>query len=461
MQKDLKVLHVYSMKSSHHHRGRNMNNYRVITNKMNDILKSLPKGTFLKNSSKPIEGFQYDHPLDGHGYVNAFTITPRSIKYKGFRQHTSHYLKERKANRMLYRGIGTNAGNRFFVNNFNNVSIFIDDSGNTYTCGEGGVPYHVDVDKNKTIGPVEMFNLPLFLTTNLPFFPISAHPQMCEGHTYNFGCFNQGLFVTEDNEMKHVEFFQDSCYYSHDFKLTDTYFVFFLNEMKLNLFDAYFGSNTILESLQSKPGSRILLIHRETLESQYIDVSGYNAMHIPIVEEHDQNSLTIFACLSNTLNLQEAKTAYDFTGFNLHKIELNVRDNESSVQKLLDVDGEMPVAGEDGDLYMIDKNTLYKYHTRDLQHCSKLKFDDGIVIEEPCVVDDIVLVIGHHVDEDATSLYFVNKSLHVIHEEVFDFKIPYGFHGAFKKSRKSRKSPKKSPRKSPGSPPEVPGIQKS
>ncbi len=406
----------------------------------NAALKLLPSGVFLKNSSKPIEGFKYDHPLDGHGYINAFTITPGSIKYKGFRQETVHYLNEKKANKMLYRGIGTNSGNRFLVNNFNNVSIFVDESGDTFTCGEGGIPYHVDVEQNKTLGPIEMFNLPGFLTANLPFFPISAHPQVYDGHTYNFGCFNRGLFLTEDNKMKHVEYFPGN-YYSHDFKVTDTYFVLFLNKMKLDLFDAYFGNSTILESLHSQKGSCVLLIDRKTLKSKYIpvgdNVTSYNAMHIPIVQEENKNSLTIHACLSNDLNLQEAKTPYDFSGFNLHKIELNVSDNTSSIQKLLNVDAEMPVTGEKGKLYMIDKNTLYEVHTdvhTDVQYCRKLKFDSDIIIEEPCVVDNFIFVIGHHSSKNETYLFCINSSLRIIHKEVFNFRIPYGFHGTFKKS---------------------------
>ena len=404
---------------------------------MNNVLKILPTGTFMKNSCKPIQGFNYDHPLDGHGYINSFTITPQAIRYKGFRQQTVHYMNEKKANKMLYRGIGTNSGNRFFVNNFNNVSIFVDESGNTFSCGEGGIPYHIDIEKDKTIGPVELFNLPRFLSTNMPFLPMSAHPQMYYGHTYNFGCFNHGLYLIEDQQMKHTEFFPDS-YYTHDFKVTESYFVFFLNRMKLNLFDAYFGNNTILESLQSQPGSCILLINRETLQSNYIEIgdklNSYYAMHIPIVEEHDAHYLTLYACLSTCLNLQEAKTAHDFTGFNLHKIDLDVSNNQSSIQKLLDVDAEMPVTGKNGDLYMIDKNTLYKFQTRNLQYCAKLKFGSDIIIEEPCVVDDIVFVIGHDCQKNNTYFFCVDMSMRIIHREVFNFKIPYGFHGAFKKT---------------------------
>ena len=404
---------------------------------MNNVLKLLPTGTFMKNSCKPIKGFNYDHPLDGHGYINSFTITPQSIRYKGFRQQTVHYVNEKNANKMLYRGIGTNSGNRFFVNNFNNVSIFVDESGNTFSCGEGGVPYHIDIERDKTIGPVELFNLPRFLSTNMPFLPISAHPQMCDGHTYNFGCFNHGLYITEDQQMKHVEFFPNS-YYSHDFKVTETYFVLFLNRIKLDFFGAYFGNNTLLESIDFQPGSCILLIDRNTLKSKYIPVGenteSYNAMHIPIVEEENENSLNIYACLSNGLNiLKDAKTAYDFTGFNLHNIKLDVSNNTSTIQKLLDVDAEMPVTGPNGDIYMIDKNTLYKFKTKNLQYCSRLKFQDDVIIEEPCVVEDIIFVIGHHTQQNKTFLFCVNSSLQIIHIEQFDFKIPYGFHGTFKK----------------------------
>ena len=399
---------------------------------MNNVLKLLPQGTFLKNSCRPIDGFKYDHPLDGHGYINSFKITPNSIQYKGFRQQTAHFVKENQAKRALYRGIGTNSGNRFFINNFNNVSVFVDQAGNTFSCGEGGVPYHIDVERNRTIGPVELFNLPSFISTNLPFLPLSAHPTSDGGNVFNFGCFVAGLYILKDNNIVHTEFFPDS-YYAHDFKMTESYFVFFLNKVNFNAFGSYFGKGTILDSIDFIPGSSILLIDRESYDAIYIPVGEssekLNAMHIPMVNEVTKNDIEIHASLSKNMDLKGARTAYDFTGFNLHKITLNLSEATSQVVRLMSADAEMPVVSE-GAVFLINENTLFKYDTAN-QTCMKLHFDEGVVIEEPCVVDDVIIVIGHF--DIVTYLYFINKtSFNIMHTEIFPFKIPYGFHGVFK-----------------------------
>lgn len=401
---------------------------------MNNVLKFLPHGTFLKNSSKPIEGFKYDHPLDGHGYINAFRITPNSITYKGFRQRTTHYVKEFEANRALYRGLGTNTGNRFLVNNFNNVSVFVDEAGNTFSCGEGGVPYQIDVDEDKTIGPVPLFDLPSFVSTNMPFLPISAHPLNDDGHVYNFGCFNRGLYILEDNRVIHTEFFGGS-FYAHDFKLTPRHFVFFLNSMRINLYDAYFGKRTILDSMEFLSGSTILVIDRRTFDSKQIRVGDDGerlyALHIPSVKEVSPEQFKVHACLSSEIDLQGARSAHDFIGFHFHEILVDVARGTSQVNKLMDVDAEMPVISGDC-IYLIDENTLYKYDTVK-GTCAKKMFGENVIIEEPCVVDDVVMVIGHHHAEPAeTRLYFLYKNdLKTIHVQTFPFEIPYGFHGVF------------------------------
>ena len=60
-------------------------------------MEYLPQGYILKNGVKPLHGFKYDHPLDGHGFINRIKVSPHGFEYKGIRQKTYHYKKEKKS----------------------------------------------------------------------------------------------------------------------------------------------------------------------------------------------------------------------------------------------------------------------------------------------------------------------------------------------------------------------------
>lgn len=398
-----------------------------------NILKSLPKGTLLKNSAKPLKGFHYDHPLDGHGYINSFTFDGNSVKYKGYRQQTAHYKNEKKAGVQLYRGLATNSGNPLLINNFSNVSVFIDKHGDTYSCGEGGVPYHFDIDKEITHGPQKFMGLPDVITTNLPFLPLSAHPQNFDDHVYNFGCFNRGIYIMKDHRIDFSTFFERD-YYAHDFKVTQNYFVVYLNAINMDLKGTYFGNLTILDSIDFTSGSQVLIIDKTTYETTFIPIGSRDesnhAMHIATVKEVEPGTLELHACISNHMNINDVNSPYDFEGFKLSRIHIDIDQRKSQSEVVLHADAEMPVVDKGGIVYLIDKHALYKYDTNKCI-CSALRFDSGVVIEEPCVVDGFVFVIGH--SKNKTQLYSVDAAtLKILHTQVFDFEIPYGFHGAWK-----------------------------
>lgn len=400
---------------------------------MNPLI--LPNGYILKNGVKPIPGFKYNHPLDGHGYVNAFKISPEGIAYKGIRQETYHYRKEFEANKILYRGLGTNAnGNPFMINNFNNVAIFAHDN-KVYTLGEGGIPYIIDIHTGKTIGSKQIGSIPTFITECLPYLPLSAHPLIYNNDVYNFSCFNYGLSVHKDDHILHTEFFPNGeAYYTHDFKKTANWYIFFLNRVNLSLLDAYFKGRTILESIHFVPGSKVLLLNSRTFESRYIDLGerdGSGTLHIAHAKEDDKDkSIQLYATLKENLNLTNADTPYAFEGCNLHKFKISTDSFELvECRKVLDVSSEMPVE-KDGIIYTINKHELIAYDS--IQNTwKKLTFKE-VTLEEPCISGDTLFLIGHQYATERTHLIVVNRTrMEIVHTHVFDFEVPYGFHGTF------------------------------
>ena len=391
----------------------------------------LPEGYILKNGVKPIKGFKYNHPLDGHGFINAIKISKRGIEYKGIRQETYHYKRELEANEMLYRGLATNCGETFLLNNFNNVSVFVNDD-TVYSLGEGGVPYIIDVETGRTIGSKQMGNIPTKFTESLPYFPLSAHPMKVDDDVYNMSCLNYALTIFKNDNAIHTEVFPfGECYYTHDFKVTEDWFVFFLNRVDLSLIDAYFKNKTIFESIKFKEGNKILLVDRKSFKSHYVDITELNmgTLHIAYAHQVD-DVIKIYSSLNEKVTLQNAKTPYQFDGCKLHRITIETKSfRYYCSEKLLDIDGEMPVERE-GIIYMVNKHTLLKYDTNK-DSCLSFEVHDAI-LEEPVVHGNFVFLVGHMMYHNKTILYCINKmTLTLVHEHIFDFIMPYGFHGTF------------------------------
>ena len=390
----------------------------------------LPEGYILKNGVKPIKGFQYNHPLDGHGFINAIKISKKGIEYKGIRQETYHYKRELEANKMLYRGLGTNCGENLLLNNFNNVAIFVHDD-TVYTLGEGGIPYIIDLESGRTLGSKQLGNVPSKITESLPYLPLSAHPTVVDGDVYNMSCLNYGLTIIKNDKISHMEAFPfGESYYTHDFKITEDWFVFFLNRVDLSLVDAYFKNKTIFESIKFKEGNKILIIDRKTFKSKYVDISALNMGTLHIAHACQKNNvIEIYSSLNEEVALMNAKTPYQFDGCKLHRITINTESLTYCSEKLLDIDGEMPIES-DGIIYMVNKHTLMKYDTL-INSCFAFDVHDAI-LEEPVVHGEFVFLIGHMIHESKTKLYCIKKaSFKLVHEHTFDFQIPYGFHGTF------------------------------
>lgn len=414
---------------------------------MIDALKLLPHGHILKNSSKPINGFKYDHPLDGHGFLNKITITDDGFHYRGIRQQTYHYKRERDANKQIFRGLGTNSSEPFgniFINNFNNVSVCKYEN-SIFSLGEGGVPYEIDIDSGETIGPMAFKGIADFILERLPYFPMSAHPQFIEGDMYNMSCFNYGVSIMKNNSVVFLKLFPKDTFYAHDFKVTESFFVIYLNRINLSFADAYLRNKTILSSIEFIKGNRVLLIDRITLKHHWIklDENVGGAMHIAAAIESksqfpikSKSELKLYLCLSNEMSLSNVQEPYNFEGFYLNELNFDLSDMSNitySKTKLLNLHAEMPVHVNDN-IFLINENELISYDFT-LKTCKIYRFEPGHILEEPCVVDQVIYQIAHINETRSTCIYCINKNnFNLIYKHTFPFNIPFGFHGLFVES---------------------------
>jgi carotenoid cleavage dioxygenase-like enzyme len=396
-------------------------------------MEYLPQGYILKNGVKPLHGFKYDHPLDGHGFINRIKVSPRGFEYKGIRQKTYHYKKEKDAQRILFRGLGTNADNNLFLNNFSNVALLKYEDDKVLSLGEGGIPYVIDVDTCETEGSMKIGNFPQCIIERLPYIPLSPHPTEHNGDIYNLSCFNYGFNIMINNAIVHTEMFPiGTSFYFHDFKITENWFVIFLNSVDLDFYGAYFTDKTIFESINFNDGNTILLIDKFTFKAKYIKLKPEHDMctlHIAHVFEHYREKIDIYASLSEKLQLASVKTPYDFHGCFLHKITVNLHTvtEDYTCHKLTEIDGEMPIVVNNR-IFLINKHTLFYYDI--VKNDVRSMHIDDAILEEPCVCDEILYLIGHMTNK--TKIMCINVvTFELIYEHVFDFNIPYGYHGLF------------------------------
>lgn len=387
-------------------------------------MELLPAGTIYKNSAKPITNFKYDHPFDGHGFINAIKVGPRGFEYKGIRVKTMHYNLEKAMDTKLFRGLGTNVGyNPLFINNFSNISVF-QFRDELFSMSEGGIPYKIDPVDGETTATCPLLQC-------LPYVPLTPHPKIetvnGKDVMYNASGYNVGFTLfTNDGIVLNELFPGNKMYYFHDFYVTSKYYVFYLNEISFNLLGMYTNETTIVDSIRFQGSNKILLVDRKTMERHYVDAPNMSCLHVAKCDD-TPNGVVMYAALIEDLCLN-VEHAYDFERCNLHKVTVCKNTNRSSCDKVVYIDAEMPKTRGD-DIYLMNKNALVKYNVS-TNETIVVGFDERI-IEEP-IVDErtgTVFVIGHA--PDTTTVTAFDDSMEKITEHVFEFETSYGLHGIF------------------------------
>jgi all-trans-8'-apo-beta-carotenal 15,15'-oxygenase len=202
-----------------------------------EISGSIPaeiEGTLFRNGPGRLKigPYKYGHWFDGDGLLNALTLKDGQAHYRNRYVRTPKYVNETAAQKILYRGVGTQRPGGFLNNMFRfpgnaaNTSV-VYHGGRLLTLWEGGAPWQVDPATLETIGPC---NFDGRLKRGMPF---SAHGKINPrtGYYYNFGMMGALNFykINPQGEMEQrVRHGVGNYAMCHDFAMTDRYAVFFL-----------------------------------------------------------------------------------------------------------------------------------------------------------------------------------------------------------------------------------------
>ena len=256
-------------------------------------------GTLFRNGPGRLKiGEQkFGHWFDGDGMLNAITIDKGSVHYKNRYVCTPKYVDETAAQKILYRGVGTQRPGGFLSNMFRfpgnaaNTSV-VYHGGRLLTLWEGGDPWELNPSTLETLGP-QTFNGRLKHAR-----PFSAHGKIHPrtGHYYNFGMLGalNVYKIGADGEMedsaRHMVGNYAMC---HDFAMTDNYAVFFLcPAVFTSPLGFLFGFNSIVDAMEfdaSMP-TKIVVISLDDLKVvRKFETDSFFAFHFSnAYEEGDE-----------------------------------------------------------------------------------------------------------------------------------------------------------------------------
>ncbi|MEP5763234.1 MAG: carotenoid oxygenase family protein [Halieaceae bacterium] len=208
--------------------------YTITAEEISGEIPTEVKGTLFRNGPGRLKvgKYKFGHWFDGDGMLNAITFKDGAVHYRNRYVQTPKYLEESAAQRILYRGVGTQRPGGFLNNMFRfpgnaaNTSV-VYHAGKLLTLWEGGDPWELDPATLETKGAWK-FNGEL--KRGMPF---SAHGKIHPrtGHYYNFGMMGALNFykINAAGEMvQRVRHNVGNYAMCHDFCMTDRYAVFFL-----------------------------------------------------------------------------------------------------------------------------------------------------------------------------------------------------------------------------------------
>ena len=281
-----------------------------------DVEGTIPsdiQGMYYKIGGAKFErgGRQYEHVLDGDGFVAAFRIQNGTVQYTGRFVETEYFLKEEATNEICYRNVfGTQRVGGPFTNAFDltlknvaNTNVLAW-GGRLFALWEAGRPYELDPVTLETLPPTldGPFDRLGEIDCNLRGVTIddggpidelvkvgrffTAHPHVWDDDTLV-------AFTAAQNqketcmEMEFVEYdqqwnlkcstkysFPDSTSAPHDFAVGENYYGFVENKIKVDTLPYLLGLKgpAQMMQLQLKEGARLHLVPRSSNEEKAIQV---------------------------------------------------------------------------------------------------------------------------------------------------------------------------------------------
>ncbi len=275
-------------------------------------------GVLYRNGPGRLErgGVPYGHAFDGDGHILRLACAGGRVRYTNRFVRTREFVAEAAADRLLYRGFGTNLPGGVFANalrlkfkNAANTNV-IWHGGKLLALWEGGLPHRLDPRTLATLGPDDydgrlrnpFSRVERALSPELPF---SAHPRRDEttGALFNFGVLpglgkNRLLLyrVAADGTMAAPGVHElPHCSFIHDFALTPRYLVFLVPHAAFDFPRVLLGRITPAGSLRVVAGQplAVLLIPRAGGPARSLDAGTGFVFHIAQGYDRDDGTLEL------------------------------------------------------------------------------------------------------------------------------------------------------------------------
>jgi all-trans-8'-apo-beta-carotenal 15,15'-oxygenase len=320
---------------------------------IDDIEGEIPSnllGTLFRNGPGllDINGQRLHHPFDGDGMISRITFTNGRAHFRNRFVQTEGYLAEKKAGKILYRGVfGTQKPGGWLANIFNFKIKHIANTNVIYWGGkllalwEAAEPYLLNPQTLETLGN-EYFDGGLAKKE-----AFSAHPKIDpNGKLVNFAIKpgpSTTITIFELNTKGEITSKQNHSVsgfcFIHDFVITENYCIFFQNPVDFNPIPFALGISTAGQCIkfQKNQPTKILIIPRTgKIQNQKVQVletqAGFIFHHVNAFEE--ENNIIIDSICYQSLTEVEPNSDYRETDFDanspaqLWRFNLNLSDNK-------------------------------------------------------------------------------------------------------------------------------------
>ncbi|MBD2571178.1 carotenoid oxygenase family protein [Anabaena lutea] len=331
---------------------------------IDDIEGEIPpelQGTLFRNGPGllDINGQRLHHPFDGDGMISRITFTNGRAHFRNRFVQTPGYLEEKKAGKILYRGVfGTQKPGGWLANIFDFKIKHIANTNVIYwgdkllALWEAAEPYQLNPQSLETLGN-EYFNGVLSIGE-----AFSAHPRIDPSCTQDNGkpCLvnfaikpglNTKITIFELNPdgkiiRKKTHSVPGFCFI-HDFVITPNYCIFFQNPVKFNPIPFALGISSAgqcIKLLKNQPTRIIVIPRNPEAEAKGVKIletqAGFIFHHVNAFEV--ENQILIDSICYESLSEVEPKSDYRQTDFDanspgqLWRFHLNLQDNKVQPQ---------------------------------------------------------------------------------------------------------------------------------
>jgi all-trans-8'-apo-beta-carotenal 15,15'-oxygenase len=249
-------------------------------------------GTLYRNgpAKNEVGGKPYAHLFDGDAMLSQFTLDGGRVRYRNKYVRTTHYLKERSADKPLMRGYGQQRPGGSLMNAFRtpanvaNISVTYH-AGHLLALWEGGRPWQLDPDTLDTIGEYD------FDGELKGGYSYSAHPTFdpSTGDLFNFGIqFGRRTKlrtyrVDRTGRLTHLQSVDlPFATLNHDCALTRRYMVFVIDPLVLNLPRFLLGFDSLDRAIRfdRKRPTQVILVPRDGGKPRVAEHDAFFHYHI-------------------------------------------------------------------------------------------------------------------------------------------------------------------------------------